>query len=83
LHMECAKCHAALTIPLNKLDRDAPELCPNCGERWGTKTDDKQPKEYIAEFALSLRSLQREMGQPSRGFALTFELVAPSSSGQD
>lgn len=67
------------------MDRAVPAHCPNCGLRWGNKDQNgPTPQYFVKEFADALAALSKAIAKASDvGFALTFEVCDPASSGKD
>lgn len=82
LHIECAKCHSYLSIPISKIDRSLPQNCPNCQERWGS-FDEGGPyhtMQYVVNVKNAAETLREKM--KNAGFILSLEL-SPGVSTHD
>jgi hypothetical protein len=88
IHLECEHCHSSLTIPLRRIDRGIPAMCPNCKEDWGKREinmglgADPIPQRYLRDMGAALKNIL-DMASTSTGVKISFEVSDLASSEKD
>lgn len=78
IRVECASCHAALTVPLTETAVNIPEYCPGCNSRW---LDTFKKQNVAARTEKVVRGLQAWQSLTIElPFTLRLEIDRPAQS---
>jgi hypothetical protein len=88
VHLECQRCHASLTIPFQRLDREITATCPSCSQDWGKRESgigqsvEHTPQRYLRALGVALKEVLHATST-SNGVKINFEVSDLASSEKD